>query len=141
MSDSSRRESARKSLHPLFLPYYDALCDRIHDRWQPHFLGESIPQSYGLACRWGVFSPNGEIEPIAKEDPAWIDLISAVDLVGLQSGSGWGEPDYCEIKIAVSWADIQTTMTDMGREAAYHAIASMMIGDPISCTRRSICAP
>src|SRR5690606_12092414 len=34
---STRRERFRRGLHPLYLPFYDALCLELGDHWQPYF--------------------------------------------------------------------------------------------------------
>lgn len=105
-----------KGLHPLYLPYYHALCDMLSDSWQPisglrtfdeqaklYAQGRTEPglmvtrarpgmsfHNYGLATDWDFFE-GSKYSPLGYEDERWDEYENACEKVGLVTLS-WERP-------------------------------------------------
>lgn len=149
-----RRERIRRHLNPLFTPFFDALCAKLGEEWQPYsgmrtFIaqdglyaqGRTAPgeivtnakggesgHNYGAACDWCIWSLDGEPSWPNKGDPCWLEFKKAVEESGLRWGGDWGDFDHCEIRIDVPWTTIRTIFFDRGPEAANGAIRASMSG-------------
>jgi len=122
---AERRAHFRKGLHPLYLPYYDALCGVLDEKWQPFFGVRSIaeqdrlyafgrttgptgrfvtrakggesPHNYGCATDWTVFDAQGRALWPKAPDPLWKEYQNALEKVGLRWGADWdGDGDLDE---------------------------------------------
>lgn len=118
----------REGLHPLYVPYYDALRRVLSDEWQPvqgrrsfedqadlYAQGRTLPgpivtraaagmsfHNYGLATDWGYF-PGGKYVNIAYEDPLWNEYIQACTQVGVEC-IRWERPhNQMKLPYPVNW--------------------------------------
>ncbi len=148
----NRRVRIRAGLHMLFLPFFDALCEKLPQEWQPYSgvrsfksqdmlyaqgrtspggiitnaKGGESPHNYGLACDWTLWTMDGEPDWRKKEDLCWQELIDTVVSLGLRSGAEFGDVDHCELRIAVPWTTIHRVWIDRGPASAYGAIQAAM---------------
>lgn len=143
----SRRENYRAKLHPLYLPQYDALCSLLPDAWQPYYgfrsfeeqaalyaVGRDHPghvvtnakpgesgHNWGCASDWTIFKNN---QPIwSPADFAEYQL--ACDKLGLTWGGTFkslGDKFHNELKLTVSWVQVNEAFKKGGNEAALDLI-------------------
>jgi hypothetical protein len=106
-----RRGHFRKGLHPVYLPYFDALCGLLPDHWQPvsglrsfqeqsalYALGRTVknPQgivtwskpgysyhNYGLATDWDYFDGD-KYTPLMYGSDCWKEYIDACNKAGVR---------------------------------------------------------
>lgn len=149
------RVRAREQLDPIFLPFFDALCEKLDAKWAPcssrrtfaaqdalYAQGRTKPgkivtnakggqsaHNYGMATDWCLWEKGEPHWPDAG-DPCWLDFKAAVESVGLRWGGEWGDFDHCELKIAIPWSTIATVFFDKGPEAANAAIKTALLGPP-----------
>ena len=135
---SDRRAEIREGLHPLYTPFFDALCALLGPEWQPYCgfrtkedqarmkaIGASkagaweSPHCYGLASDW--FKPGwGEKWPHAG-DPEWQAYVDACQKVGARAGATFASfPDFPhnEYKISIRWEKVKDVYNQFGLEAA-----------------------
>ena len=105
----ARRNQFRKGLSPVYVRFYDALCELLPEHWQPvsglrsyelqarlYSQGRSTAgkivtkakpgwswHQYGLASDWEYF-PEGRYTPIPYDDPMWIEYQQICDKVGVR---------------------------------------------------------
>lgn len=156
MNAISRRAVIRQSLNPIYLPFYDKLCELlpVEDGWAPYSgtrtftsqqqlydQGRTMPghvvteaqagesaHNYGCASDWTQFSEDGVPTWFIKEDPIWKTYIDAVTKAGLRPGAEWGDVDHAELKISVSWPTILGSYkASGGMNGAYAAIQTALI--------------
>lgn len=143
-----RRTKFRQGLHPLYLPKYDALCDRLPHHWQPYqgfrtfevqdslfALGRTIKgkivtnarggesaHCYGCATDWVLWDIESQPIWLEKYDSAWQEYTDAVTACNLKSGSVFGDIDHNELLIKCSWRDILKVYNNSGMGAAIDLI-------------------
>lgn len=151
-----RREKFRRGLNILYLPFYDELCARLPEEWQPcagirsfmsqdrvyaqgrtlpgsivtNAKGGQSPHNYGCASDWCIWDLDKDPEePLWPSiiDPIWQVYIDAVHAVGLRSGAEFDDYPHNELRIAVPWTTIHTIWVDKGPDAANHSIKAAMI--------------
>lgn len=136
----NRRERFRKGLSPLYLPYYDALCNLLGEHWQPYCglrslevqqdlyakgtspakAGESA-HNYGCASDWTLWDGGKPIWDV--EDPRWREYEQACEKVGLRWLGTIGDAVHNELPLAVRWKLVRRVLDEQGMEAAMKYIA------------------
>lgn len=135
----SKRQRIREGLSPLYLPYYDALCEALSEQWQPYMgfrdfalqdqlwrqgrlepgsivtnaQGGESPHQYGCATDWCLWEKGRPYWPDAHE-PIWKEYVSAVKKVGLKAGADFGDTVHNELKIGVSWKRVREYAFEFG---------------------------
>jgi hypothetical protein len=152
---STRRERFRRGLHPLYLPFYDALCLELGDHWQPFYglrsheeqstiyaqgrdrpgkivtharAGES-PHNYGCASDWTIFRGGMPVWPMA-DDRIWNEYRDACEKWGLKWGGDFARFRDCfhnELSIRMSWKDLNLIRVSRGEDAANNAIRDSLL--------------
>lgn len=133
MSPLHRRIRFAQDLSPLYLPYYEALCELLPSIWQPYqgfrtfkqqhelYLmgrrgvklertvtdadgGESA-HNYGCATDWTLWDEDRRPIWIDVNDSRWDEYVQAVEKVGLRSGREFRRNDvgHNELKISSRW--------------------------------------
>lgn len=140
-----RRTKFKQDLSPVYLPYYEALCDVLPLHWQPYqgyrtfeqqaglyAQGRHVPgkivtmarggesaHNYGCASDWILWDIENKPVWIEKDDPAWQEYVDAIEKVGLQPGKAFGDIDHNELKIDCSWKnDVLGVWKKGGMDAA-----------------------
>lgn len=143
-----RRTRFREGLHPLYLPRYDLLCERLTPEWQPYsglrtFKEQALlfsqgrtspgsvvtqaeaglsPHNWGCASDWARFE-NGIFSWPNRKDPTWAIYVGAVQSVaGLRSGFDFGDTPHNELKLSCRWRDVYAAFLQGGTEAAHEQI-------------------
>jgi len=151
--ESGRRTKFRNGLSPLFIPFYNLLCDRLGDEWQPYMgfrtmeqqealyaHGRTVPgeivthahgpesaHCYGVAADFTLIKDNEPVWLLAS-NPLWNSFDSIAESVGLRSGVLYSDPGHVELKLSVSYhLDIARVFTEYGMDAAMKRIAETMI--------------
>jgi len=128
---STRRMRFRKNLSTLYIPYYDNLCHRLHDRWQPYCGYRSIEEqntlyaagridlnlrivtnarggesahNYGCASDWAYINDDGYLYWPEYQDEIWMEYITACNEIGLRVYDF--ERPHNELDISVSWTKV-----------------------------------
>lgn len=139
-----RREKVRSTLHPLYLPVYDALCRLLPPEWSPYFgrrsfmeqdalymqgrtmpgpivtnaKGGESPHNYGCASDWTIFAGGRVPIWMKKDDPKWRTYKDACFQVKAKWGGGWDDCFHNELAILVSWKDVKLHYDGMGMAGA-----------------------
>lgn len=112
-----RRANIRKGLSPLFIPFYDTLCEKLPEEWQPYsgirsFMSQDQKYAQGreqVDGIWVVREP-GKVITNAKGGQSPHNYGCAVDW------TLWtydGEPDWRE-KEDLCWKELIDTITAVG---------------------------
>ena len=133
-----RRSQFKKGLSPVYLPFYEALCDLLPESWQPvsglrswdiqaklYAQGRTTAGSivtrakpgwsfhqYGLASDWEYF-PDGKYTPLEFDDPRWLDYQQACDKIGVSCVS-WEKP-HNQHKTSLTIKDILEVYASHGQ--------------------------
>ena len=112
MTKVSRRKKFKSGLHPLYLPYYEAICQKLPLYWQPFFgyrsfevqdelhkIGREFPgkivtnakggesaHNYGCASDWTIWH-DGKPVWMSTDDPRWKEYSDVCQEIGLRCGS------------------------------------------------------
>lgn len=150
--ESNKREYYKKGLSPLYLPYYQALCDNLDNYWQPYCGyrsiedqvklyaigrmgkegekpvtkakgGESAHQ-YGCGSDWCIWVYNKP--EWNKKNKKWIELEQACAKAGLLWGGLFGDWPHVELSIKVSWKEVNQVRIKEGDAAAQEFIKQNM---------------
>lgn len=139
------RITFRRGLHPIYLPYYDALCGLLPDNWQPisgvrtfeqqeslYAIGRSTPgtpvtkagpglsfHNYGLASDWQWFE-RGRYSPIDAADSRWSEYIDGCEKVGVRC-LNWEKP-HNEYPLQVRIQALLETFYEGGMDAVNHLL-------------------
>lgn len=131
-----------KDLHPLYLPQFKLLCEKLNDTfWRPYSGFRSIkeqqkiwdqgrarpgaivtksmpgcsPHNYGCATDWGYFKTDRD----PWRDAPWEQLAEAAKSVGLRWGGDFRQfrdMPHVELALKVSWRRVHDIM-DKGSNA------------------------
>lgn len=152
-----RRDHFRINLHPLYLPFYDALCAKLGVEWQPYsglrtfdeqtelyakgrtsgMIGKGFrvtnakagqsAHNYGCGTDWTKFDSQEKPIWLLKEDSSWQEYVTAVTAVGLRSGIEFGDIDHNELKLDVSWNEILAAFQHGGPAGSDEAMEHAMM--------------
>ena len=92
----SRREKFRVGLNPLYLPYYDELCELLPENWHPYQGLRTIAEQNAL-YEQGRTKP-GNIVTNAKGGSSYHNYGLAIDLVQMIDGKVNWNFDYKKLK-------------------------------------------
>lgn len=147
MKKGDRRETIRKRLNDLYVPFYDALCKEMPEEWQPYSglrtfeqqdalyakgrtasgaivtsaTAGNSPHNYGCATDWTIFNLSDEPIWIKKDDPRWQVYEIACARVNLNWGGLFPTMADCyhnEYPLKCSWRLVKTEYDKGGMEAA-----------------------
>ena len=139
----TRREKFRKQCAPIYVPYYDGLCNLLAPMWEPYSVGRSIEEqnnkyaqgrtapgnivthaqggesghNYNCASDWIIWEKSKPIW-IPKSDKRWEEYTTAIWKVGLKAGADFGDTDHNELALDVSWKKVNEIRIAHGLEAA-----------------------
>lgn len=135
----NRRQKIRETLSDLYLPYYDALCAKLPEEWQPYCGLRSpedqdkvlqsknsraarweSPHNYGCASDWCLWIDDKPVWP-APDDERWDPYVQACISVGLQPGGlfrSFKDFPHNEYKIFVSWKMVGAVYGKYGLDRA-----------------------
>lgn len=143
-----RRARIRTGLHPLYLPKYDLLCERLTAEWQPYSglrtfeeqndifaqgrtkagdvvtraAGGMSPHNYGMATDWARFA-GGKFYWPPVGDPLWAIYVGAIQSIeGLRPGAEFDDTPHNELKLSCRWRDVYLEFLKGGMSAAYEKI-------------------
>jgi peptidoglycan L-alanyl-D-glutamate endopeptidase CwlK len=145
MRNDERRAFFRKGLNELYLPIYDALCQKLGPEWQPYCglrtaqeqarlykQGRSSPgklvtradswesaHNYGCATDWTIWDSKSKPIWLPADDIKWKEYGIAVSQVKAEWGGLWLSPDcpHNEYAISVSWKKVKQVHDQLGLEA------------------------
>lgn len=150
-----RIEEIRKGLHPLYQPYFDALCYELDDDWIPysgfrsfvqqdalymqgrtqpgkivtHAQGGDSPHNWGCASDFTIFDQEGN--PTWSHS-FWDEYALVVRKIGLTWGGDFFKfPDrpHNELAIGITWAKVGEfyRLNDRNKEATFKFIERSLI--------------
>lgn len=145
----NRRDKFKLNLNALYVPYYEALCAALPERWQPYSgyrsfdeqtrlwnqgrvsdghivtnakAGESA-HNWGCGTDWTIWDGDKPIW-MAASDERWEEYVNAVVSVGLRPGIEFHDVDHNELKISCSWPAVLHVFDAQGSIAAHQKIES-----------------
>lgn len=153
LSPKERRIHIAQSLSILYIPQYNALCEKLSLNWVPYSgfrtfeeqddlykqgretggpivtnaRGGQSAHNYASASDWTWMDDDGTIQWLNDDDPRWKEYLDAIESCGLYAGNNYGDIDHNNLKISIPWASLYPIVKQKGMPAAIQKIKDCIV--------------